>query len=567
MEKHSKSSSKTKGVVAIGVTVFLFIVLVSALLLMPLRVTTFSHTSKIARLQCQDVGEKLFMKISSSADIIRNYSYLIAHLVETDLIPREKKREFMLKEMELRYKNEKEINNLWCTFEPNAFDGMDAHFINRMGSDERGVFNPWFVDDKLTPSTLDDYSSDFYTIPKETKRETISDPYWDVIYGKEILMITFSTPILVNDTFLGVLGTDFYIDELDELITSNELVGNSTLITDKGIIVMHDNPEFIGTSVDFDMDDLKNKLTEENVFDEFHPSEQGDIYRVFFPVYSGEISAPWFYIVEVPASQIYTEYRKLIGLIAIIFILLVVSIFFYVKTVEKNRELRKLHTVKDKLFSVVAHDLRNPIGALISMLELVKMKMVDPEKQTTLLTEISKRVEDVYRLLDNLLRWAKSQMQGIIFSPVYFDVQKEIQDVMYSVQNAAAEKGISLNLHAENQEVFADLDMFSVIVRNLTTNAIKFTTEGGEITISSEISNDKLVISVKDTGTGMTPEAVKNLFSLTKTVSVLGTNNEKGTGLGLLLCSEFVKANGGEIWVNSKQGEGSTFSFSVPLKK
>jgi len=154
MKKFGKLSTKAKCIIMIGCV----IILGSLLLIKPLQVTTFSSTSKIARLQCQDAGDILSLKINSSADIIRNYSYLIANLAETDLIPRENKREFMLKEMILRYENEKALNNLWCTFEPNALDGMDAHFINRPGSDERGVFNPWIVGGRLIPTKLDDYT-------------------------------------------------------------------------------------------------------------------------------------------------------------------------------------------------------------------------------------------------------------------------------------------------------------------------------------------------------------------------------------------------------------------------
>ena len=134
------------------------------------------------------------------------------------------------------------------------------------------------------------------------------------------------------------------------------------------------------------------------------------------------------------------------------------------------------------------------------------------------------------------------------------------------MQNVADAKKIVLITNVKKQEVYADRDMFSVVIRNLVSNAIKFTREDGEITIDSEISGNKLHISVIDTGTGMSPEVLDTLFTLTKTMSVLGTNNETGTGLGLLLCADFVKANGGKIWVSSKQGEGSKFSFSVPLK-
>ena len=130
MKKYRDLSVKvTLGI--IGLTV---VVLGIVLLMIPLRLTSFSNSSKFAKLQCQEAGAILSLKINTSADIVRNYSYLISHLAETDLIPKENKREFMLSEMEIRYRNEKALNNLWCTFEPNALDGMDEHYINSPGS-------------------------------------------------------------------------------------------------------------------------------------------------------------------------------------------------------------------------------------------------------------------------------------------------------------------------------------------------------------------------------------------------------------------------------------------------
>jgi two-component system sensor histidine kinase/response regulator len=201
------------------------------------------------------------------------------------------------------------------------------------------------------------------------------------------------------------------------------------------------------------------------------------------------------------------------------------------------------------------------------MLEMVKMHLLDTETQTTILNDISKRVEDVYDLLDNLLRWAKSQMQGIVLTPVIFDVQKEVNTVVENLTSVAENKLISLKANVERQSVFADKDLFSVVVRNLVSNAIKFTTKGGEVKICSEISDNKLIISVKDRGTGIPKNVQEHLFKISETVSLPGTNNEKGTGLGLLLCYDFAKANGGEIWFTSEEGAGSTFSFSVPIKK
>jgi len=258
--------------------------------------------------------------------------------------------------------------------------------------------------------------------------------------------------------------------------------------------------------------------------------------------------------------------RILQGALLMIIALLTLSVFLYRKTAEKNRELKQLHTVKDKLFSVVAHDLRSPMGALMSMLNLANENEIDAETQAQLLKDISVRVDDTYRLLDNLLHWSKSQMQGMIPAPALFDAQDGSRAVTDSLQSIAAHKNIVLNNRIQKQQIFADRDMFAVVVRNLTMNAIKYTPEVGEITLASELKDNMLIISVKDNGTGMPQEVQDKLFKLSETQSKRGTNNESGTGLGLVLCADFVKINGGNIWFTSAQGEGSTFYFSVPVK-
>ena len=254
------------------------------------------------------------------------------------------------------------------------------------------------------------------------------------------------------------------------------------------------------------------------------------------------------------------------GALAMIFVLLGMSVFFYRKTTRKNDELKKLNMVKDKLFSVVAHDLRSPIGSLKTLLQMANNNKLDKEIQARLLRDISVRVDDTFSLLDNLLRWAKSQMQGITHTPAYFNAQDEIGLIMDNLQKTAENKGIALNSRIGAQQVYADRDMFAVVVRNLTTNAIKYSSSGGEITLDSELKDNMLVVSVKDTGTGMAQEVQDKLFKLSETKSQRGTGNESGTGLGLVLCADFVKINGGRIWFTSTQGKGSTFFFSVPVK-
>jgi len=265
----------------------------------------------------------------------------------------------------------------------------------------------------------------------------------------------------------------------------------------------------------------------------------------------------------------YQKQRRLIlvlqGALAMIFALFALSVFFYRKNFKKNRELKELHGVKDKLFSVVAHDLRSPIGSLMSLLMMANEKMLDADMQAQLFKDISNEVDDCFGLLDNLLRWAKSQMQGIIPSPSYFDAQESSCEVTDTLQSIALSKNIVLDNQIGRQQLYADRNMFSVVVRNLTMNALKYTSADGEVTLSSELSGNMLVISVKDTGIGMPQEVQDNMFKLTETKSRRGTNNESGVGLGLILCADFVKANGGNIWFNSKPEEGSTFFFSIPV--
>ena len=278
---------------------------------------------------------------------------------------------------------------------------------------------------------------------------------------------------------------------------------------------------------------------------------------------------------EEEKKQMNRLYFSLIG-ISLLLMVLLISIFLFFRQNRKlsnisralsqaNSDLKEINVVKDKLFSVVAHDLRSPMVALMSLLKLVNTNKLDAEKQARLFKDVSIRVSNTFSLLDNLLRWAKSQMQGMILSPTIFDVQEQSLSVTDTLQSVAAAKKITLENRIEKHQVFADLDMFIVVVRNLTSNAIKYTSLNGTITLESELKDNMLTVSVKDTGTGMTQEVQDRLFKLSETKSQSGTNNETGTGLGLVLCADFVKANGGQIWFSSKQNEGSTFFFSLPV--
>ena len=236
------------------------------------------------------------------------------------------------------------------------------------------------------------------------------------------------------------------------------------------------------------------------------------------------------------------------------------------KEIQKHvHESEEMHKAKNKVFSVLSHDLRGSIANLISIHRLTIESEEDTVLKTTLLKDATAQLENNFEMLDNLLRWAKSQMQGIVTTPIFFDIQKESHIITESLQNIAVNKQIALINRIEKQQVYVDRDMFNVILRNLTTNALKYTSPEGEVTLTSELKDKMLVIAVKDTGTGMSAEIQEKLFKLSETNSSRGTNNEQGTGLGLILCADFVRTIGGKIWFTTEQGKGSTFYFSIPV--
>jgi signal transduction histidine kinase len=229
------------------------------------------------------------------------------------------------------------------------------------------------------------------------------------------------------------------------------------------------------------------------------------------------------------------------------------------------QQSEEMHKVKDKLFSVVSHDLRGSMATLISIVRAILDNTDNIEKKIALLKVASAQIEKDFEMVDNLLRWAKRQMQGINAAPAYFDIQEESRTVTDNLQNMAVNKKISLINHIEKQQVYVDRDMLQVILRNLITNALKFTSSDGSVTLASELEDKMLIVSVKDTGTGMSDEMRDKLFNISETQSQRGTNNEKGTGLGLILVADFVKNIGGKIWLTTELGKGTTFYFSIPV--
>ncbi|MFC2104021.1 tetratricopeptide repeat protein [Bacteroidota bacterium] len=234
-----------------------------------------------------------------------------------------------------------------------------------------------------------------------------------------------------------------------------------------------------------------------------------------------------------------------------------------------NEQLNELNATKDKFFSVIAHDLKNPFSSMIGFVNLLidRYDEYDPKEIKETLQLLQNTSENAFKLLQNLLDWSRSQIGGIKFEPVSINLTKIVENNIELYHEIAKSKNIRLISEIENDTfVFADLEMINTVFRNLISNAIKFTTSGGNVKIKSINKNGYIEISVLDTGVGIDQENLQKMFRIDSKYSTVGTANEKGTGLGLILCKEFINQNDGEISVESELGKGTKFIFTLPAK-
>jgi signal transduction histidine kinase len=231
---------------------------------------------------------------------------------------------------------------------------------------------------------------------------------------------------------------------------------------------------------------------------------------------------------------------------------------------KRSEELERLNQVKDKFFSIISHDLRSPINALSGLLDLLDKGAVKPEELSGHIGELRTRFNHTRTLLNNLLDWTLLQMDKLNLQAARIDLHK-IVDENIQLLSAVQTKQIRLVNNTPAPAIaFADSNTTNLVIRNLMTNAIKFTNDGGEVVIAGQEKDNHWLISVRDNGVGMNSDVIKILFDKTAPYTTRGTANEKGTGLGLILCKEFVEKNGGKIWVESEVGGGSTFFFTLP---
>ncbi|HTH14775.1 MAG TPA: hybrid sensor histidine kinase/response regulator [Spirochaetia bacterium] len=240
---------------------------------------------------------------------------------------------------------------------------------------------------------------------------------------------------------------------------------------------------------------------------------------------------------------------------------------------DKNRvlesvaaELTMANESRDRFFSILAHDLKNPFAALQSLIQeiLSDFDGVSREDLLELLRSMDQTAQNVYRLLETLLDWGRSQTGALVLSPQCQLVRFLVEEALEPLEEAFHRKGITVGLELEYFQVLADRDTVVTILRNLLSNAMKFTKSGGRVTVSALEQGGEVKIAVSDTGVGIPAHRIPLLFHLENKLSTPGTNREPGTGLGLILCAEFAQKNGGSLQVTSTPGQGTTFHLLLP---
>jgi len=236
---------------------------------------------------------------------------------------------------------------------------------------------------------------------------------------------------------------------------------------------------------------------------------------------------------------------------------------------EREIQLKELIITKDKMFSIIAHDLRSPFNGILGYSDLLKnnIESYDIEKARKYSEMINSSAKNTLVLLDNLLKWAESQSGKITFDPTILQLKPIVLNIIEVLKPSAEIKNISINCNQSiDLEVFADENMLNTVLRNIISNGIKFTNQNGKIDIYAEKNDTFVIITVSDNGIGIDEKTLNKLFFIDKNVKTKGTANEKGSGLGLILCKDFINKHGGKIWIESEVGKGSNFKFSLPLK-
>lgn len=307
------------------------------------------------------------------------------------------------------------------------------------------------------------------------------------------------------------------------------------------------------------------KITRPNLHQTMRADLQGKIWTLVFEGRKEEMSV--FY-----SEQLFIWITGLV-ITALLFVLSTMQIRASIRTREielLNRELEKSGADKDRFIAILSHDLKSPFTSILGFLELLTtgLRRFSIDQIESHLNTVNESARNTYNLLEDLLMWTRAHTGKIPFNPEVLSFNEKYDNVSEIMLPVAGAKNIRLSCDApQDLEIYADKDMLKAVLRNLISNAIKFTKPGGTIKVSAFRENEGITVSVADTGTGIRPEQKNSIFDISKILPTSGTGGEKGSGLGLILCREFVEIHGGRIWYTSEWGHGSDFRFNLPGKK
>ncbi len=306
------------------------------------------------------------------------------------------------------------------------------------------------------------------------------------------------------------------------------------------------------------------KLPDENIARTLRGSLEGkvSIYEGTYRAYTSEKST----MARMVCAPLLSDDREVAGGVAI------VEDIAERKNAEEtirqiNQQLQLANAEKDKLFSIIAHDLRSPISGLLTSTEMLAddMNMFSKKDTQTILKELHKSTKNVFELMEDLLQWSRMSQGSMDYSPAPCSLDELINTSLHSAQDVAKHKDIAIRLDIpRGVSVFIDQSMINAVIRNLLFNAVKFSHRGGTIVITAQQTGPTVTIAIQDNGIGMDAQLLSRIFSVEKKKRQLGTEGEKGTGLGLMLCREFIEKHGGRIWIESEQGKKTTVFFTLP---
>jgi len=416
---------------------------------------------------------------------------------------------------------------------------------------------------------------DFYQLglPEKNKKRSVfwSKPYLDASGAG--LMVTAAIPLYHKNEFKGTICIDMLFTEIANYLNSNTFAHHHISVVDNYNQIV--SSTFKDLTYSKNIPTLQMLLNDgETIFQKFKENEF--IWHGGKRIFTSAIPNTKWHVVHFETRF---EFLKVIFLSVLpifnllIFLLIIIYLLLYTNRLRIENEIAKniaeeAIAVKNRFISILAHDLRGAFSSLLGISELLResINVFDKEQINEFVNHIYISSKKTYSLLESLLDWAKTQQNNVKFDPKKVQLSSLAKDNINLLDDIAKSKNIHIASSIPDEiEVFLDLNMMNVILRNLIANAIKYTPNSGQISISATIQQKMVEMVVSDTGVGMNTNTIQSLFKLGETKSKKGTNGESGTGFGLLLCKEFVEKNGGKIWVESELGKGSHFKFTLPL--